>query len=195
MKNPFTVRNMPFIAILASIEIVLQFIGNVIQLGPVSLNLSLVPITLGAIIFGPWVGLFLGIINALFVLLAPSTMIFYNISVWGTLITVLVKSSLAGFLGGLIYMLLNRWNNLMATIITSISVPVINTGLFVIFALIFFRPLLADNVGTYANIYEFLLIGMIGWNFIFEVSLSIVLTYPIYRIIRFYQTKKLATNS
>ena len=193
MKNPFTVRNMPYIAILMAIEIVLQFIGNYIALGPVSINLSLVPITLGAILFGPWVGLLLGIINALFVLLAPSTMLFYNVSVAGTVGTVLIKSSMAGFLGALIYMLLNRKNNLVATIVTSISVPVINTGLFVVGCLLFFKPLLEQYQGDFPNIYAFLFIGMIGWNFIFEVAVSAVLIYPIYRIITYYKQKQQVT--
>ena len=189
MKNPFTVRNIPYIAILAAIEIVLQFVGNSIAFGPVSINLSLVPMALGAIIFGPWVGLFLGILNALFVLMAPSTMIFYNASVVGTLVTVLVKSSAAGFFGGLIYMLLKRKSNLVATIVTSISLPIINTGLFVAGSLIFFQDFLRENMGVFPNIYEFLFIGMIGWNFIFELITSIVLIYPIYRIILFYQQR------
>lgn len=190
MKNPFTVRNMPYIAILMAIEIVLQFIGNAIAFGPVSINLSLVPIALGAIIFGPWVGLFLGIINSLFVLMAPSTALFYNISVVGTIVTVFIKSGAAGFFGGLFYMLLHKKNDLLATIVTSISLPLINTGLFVVGSLTFFRPFLEANVGTFANIYEFLFIGMIGWNFIFELATSIVLIYPIHRIIQFYQRKR-----
>ena len=195
MKNPFTVRNMPYIAILLAVEIVLQFIGNHIQLGPVSINLSLVPITLGAIIFGPWVGLFLGIFNAVFVLLAPSTIIFYNITIWGTIVTCLSKSMLAGFIGGLVYLLINRWNNFVATIVTSVLIPVLNTGIFAICALIFFRPILVENVGTYSNIYQFLLIGMIGWNFIFELSFSIILVFPIYRIIVYYQRKRLVASN
>ena len=189
MKNPFTVRNIPYIAILAAIEIVLQFIGNAIAFGPVSINLSLIPIALGAILFGPWVGLFLGIINALFVLMAPSTMLFYNVSVVGTILTVFVKSSAAGLFGGFIYLGLNKFNNLLATIITSISLPIINTGLFVVGSMMFFKPLLEENVGDFANIYQFLFIGMIGWNFIFELTTSVVLIYPIYRIITYYQNK------
>ena len=118
MKNPFTVRNMPFIAILLAIEIVLQFIGNMVAFGPVSINLSLVPIALGAMLFGPWVGLFLGIINALFVLMAPSTALFYNVSVVGTILICLIKSSLAGFLGGLFYLLIKNKNNFVASIVT-----------------------------------------------------------------------------
>ena len=189
MKNPFTVRNIPYIAILASIEIILQFIGNSIAFGPVSINLSLIPMALGAILFGPWCGLFLGLLNSIFVLMAPSTMLFYNVSVVGTVVTVLVKSSAAGFIGGLLYMVLKK-NNLLATIVTSLSLPVINTGLFVVGSLLFFREFLEANSGAFANIYEFLFIGMIGWNFVFELATSIVLVYPIYRIILFYQHKK-----
>ena len=189
MRNPFTVRNMPYIAILMAVEIVLQFLGNAIAFGPVSINLSLVPIALGAMIFGPWVGLFLGIMNAIFVLMAPSTMLFYNISVIGTIITCLVKSSLAGFLGGIFYMLINKRNNFLASVVTSVSIPVINTGVFVICCLTFFRPFLEANYGAFSSIYEFLFIGMIGWNFIFELGTSILLIYPIYRIITIYQRK------
>lgn len=195
MKNPFTVRNIPYIAILAAIEIVLQFIGNAVAFGPASINLSLIPIALGAILFGPWVGLFLGIINSLFVLMAPSTMLFYNVSVVGTILTVFVKSSAAGLFGGFIYLAINKFNNLLATIITSISLPIINTGLFVIGCLMFFKPLLEENVGDFANIYQFLFIGMIGWNFIFELTTSVVLIYPIYRIITYYQGKQQAKNA
>ena len=192
MRNPFTVRNMPYIAILMAVEIVLQFIGNAIAFGPVSINLSLVPIALGAMIFGPWVGLFLGIMNAIFVLMAPSTMLFYNISVIGTIITCLVKSSLAGFLGGIFYMLINKRNNFLASVVTSVSIPVINTGVFVICCLIFFRPFLEANYGAFSSIYEFLFIGMIGWNFIFELGTSLLLIYPIHRVITYYQAKHAA---
>lgn len=194
MKNPFTVRNMPYIAILMAVEIVLQFIGNAIALGPISINLSLVPIALGAIMFGPWVGLLLGVLNALFVLMAPSTALFYNVSVLGTVLTVIIKACAAGFFGGLIYLMLNKRNNLVATIVTSISLPLINTGLFVVGCILFFKPLLESLAPAGANIYEFLFIAMIGWNFIFELGTSIVLTYPIYRIITHYQKKQLAVS-
>ena len=187
MKNPFTVRNMPYIALLLAIEIVLQVIGNMVAFGPVSINLSLVPIALGAILFGPWVGLFLGLINSIFVLLAPSTALFYNISVVGTIITCLVKSTLAGFLGGIFYLLLNKKNNFVASVVTSITLPVVNTGVFIICCLLFFRPLLEEYSTGFTSIYEFLFIGMIGWNFIFEIGTSLVLVYPIYRIIVYYQ--------
>ena len=190
MKNPFTVRNMPFIAILLAIEIVLQFIGNMVAFGPVSINLSLVPIALGAMLFGPWVGLFLGIINALFVLMAPSTALFYNVSVIGTILICLIKSSLAGFLGGLFYLLIKNKNNFVASIVTSISIPVINTGIFIVGCLTFFKPILEQYSTGFTNIYEFLFIGFIGWNFIFELATSIVLVFPLYRIITLYSDKR-----
>lgn len=194
MKNPFTVRNMPFIAILLAIEIVLQFIGNMVAFGPVSINLSLVPIALGAMLFGPWVGLFLGIINSIFVLMAPSTALFYNVSAGGTIIVCLLKSSLAGFLGGLFYLLLKNKNGFVASIVASITLPVINTGIFILGCLLFFRPLLEEYSTGYTSIYEFLFIGLIGWNFIFELATSIVLVYPIYRIITIKERHKQLAN-
>ena len=189
-KNPFTARNIPFIAVLMSIEIILQFLGNYIAFGPVSINLSLVPIALGAILYGPWGGLLLGLINALFVLMAPSTMVFYDVSVIGTLVTVLVKIMTAGFVSGVIYHLLKNKNRLLATIIAAILIPIINTGLFVAGSFIFFRPFLesgASEAGV--NVVYFLFIGMIGWNFIFEVSTTAILIYPLFRVSDYYRVK------
>lgn len=192
LKNPFTVRNMPYIAILAGIEIVLQFAGNYIAFGPVSINLSLVPIALGAIIFGPWCGLFLGILNALFVLMAPSTSLFYNISVIGTILICLLKSGLAGFLGGLFHSLIKNKNELIATVVASITLPVVNTGIFCVGCLTFFRPFLesAYEGAGFSNIFLFLFVGMIGWNFVFELTSSALLTYPIYRIVAYFQRRR-----
>lgn len=189
-KNPFTARNIPFIAILLAIEIVLQVLGNYIAFGPVSINLSLVTIALGAILYGPWCGLFLGLINSLFVFLSPYTMPFYEASTIGTIVTVIVKSSTAGFVSGIIYHLLKNKNNLVATIIASISIPIINTGLFVVGSLIFFRGYVESVTPEGQNLVTFLFIGMTGWNFIFEISVSALLVYPIYRIITYISSER-----
>lgn len=189
-KNPFTVRNIPFIAILLASEIVLQVIGNYIALGPVSINLSLVTIALGAIMYGPWCGLLLGVFNSLFVFLSPYTMPFYEASVVGTIVTVLIKSSAAGFFSGILYHLLKKVNNLLATIVAAISIPLINTGLFIVGSLIFFMDYVRSVTPEGQNAIYFLFIGMTGWNFIFEISVTAILTYPIYRLITFYNQRK-----
>ena len=63
MKND-SVKKMTGTAILLAIEIVFQVIGNYITFpGGVSINLSLIPVALGAILFGPLSGAFLGLMN------------------------------------------------------------------------------------------------------------------------------------
>ena len=62
MKND-QVRKITGVAILLAIEIVLQAIGNYITPSAVSINLSLIPVALGAILFGPLSGAFLGLMN------------------------------------------------------------------------------------------------------------------------------------
>ena len=51
MKN-IGVRKITGVAILLAIEIVLQTIAFLVRLGPVSLNLALIPIVIAAIVYG-----------------------------------------------------------------------------------------------------------------------------------------------
>ena len=83
----YDVKKITGAAVLLAIEIVFQTIGNYISLGPISINLSLIPIALGAILYGPFVGAILGFVNGLVVLFAPSTQaIFMAYAPLGTVI-------------------------------------------------------------------------------------------------------------
>lgn len=188
-KNPFVTRNIPFLAILVTLEIILQVIGNYIALGPVSINLSLIIIALGAILFGPWGGALLGVINALFIFVSPYTMVFFEASVPGTILTVLIKSTTAGFVSGIIYQLFKNKSNPLATILASLSIPLINTGLFICGSLLFFQDYIKSITPEGQNFIFFLFIGMTGWNFIFEVVSTSLLTYPLYRLSDYYRNK------
>ena len=178
-----SVRKITGVAILLAIEIVLQTIGNYISLGPVSINLSLIPIALGAILYGPIAGAFLGFGNGLFVLLAPSTSAFLSYSVLGTIVTCLLKCTIAGLVAGLVYKLIEKKNALVAAIVASLLVPVINTGLFVLSVFTIFFGLFSEAVGN-ENMVKFVFLTMIGWNFIFEFGITAVLTPTIARIIK-----------
>ena len=59
-KGFFSAKNVTGIAVLLALVIVLQTFGGTITIGAVQLNFTLIPIVLGAIMFGPWVGGFLG---------------------------------------------------------------------------------------------------------------------------------------
>ena len=59
MKNT-KVRRMVGIAIMSAIVVILQLLGSFIKIGPVSISLVLIPIVVGAAMYGPTAGAVLG---------------------------------------------------------------------------------------------------------------------------------------
>ena len=188
MKKVFTTKTIVIYAMLTAIEIILQVVGNFIAIGPLAINLSLLPIAIGAILYGPICGLFLGLVNGAMALTAPSTIaIFMPINAWGTVLTCLIKSGVAGLLSGLIYLPFKKKHDVVGSILASVIVPIVNSGLFACFCLLFFQSFLKTGITDSYNMYTFLFLGVIGWNFIFELATSIVFVPIINRLIRYFK--------
>ena len=182
----FTTKTIAASGVLTAVEIALQIVGNFITIGPVSINLSLIPIALGAILYGPLCGAFLGFINGLTVVIAPSTLaIFMPINPIATVFLCILKSTLAGLFAGLIYLPFKKKYQTIGSIIAAMSVPVINTGLFAIGSMLFFQPFLngvATSLG-FSNIYTALFLAVIGWNFIFEFIANSLISPALSRVV------------
>lgn len=186
-KNKFfNTKMIASTGILLGVEIVLQVIGNYIQPGFANINLSLIPICLGAILYGPIVGGLLGLVCGVMVLVSPSTIsVFFAVSPIGTIFACLLKTTLAGIIAGFIIKAFKNKNTLVGSILVSIAVPVINTGVFALFTAIFFTPILDNMVasGMFTNVALALFLGMIGLNFILEIVSTTILTPSLYKII------------
>ena len=185
-KRLFTTKMIATTGILLGIEIVLQIIGNYINPGFANINLSLIPIAIGAIMYGPLVGGFLGLVCGVMVLISPSTMqVFFSVSPIGTIIVCLLKTTLAGVLAGLVMKLFKEEKKIYGAILASILVPVVNTGVFVLLALAFFVPILQGLVDSaaFSSIGAALFLGMVGINFILEIISTAILTPSLYKII------------
>ena len=180
--NNDQVKRITGVAVLLAIEIVLQAIGNYITPGVLSINLSLIPIALGAILYGPLAGALLGFGNGLVVLLSPSTEIFLSHSIFGTIVTCLLKCTIAGLLAGLIYKLIGKKNFLVGAVIASLAVPIVNTGLFVLAVFTIFFGLF-QPIGSTDEIMKYVFLVMIGWNFIIEFVITAILSPTIARVI------------
>lgn len=194
-KHYFNSRMIAATGIITGVEIVLQIIGNYINPGFANINLSLIPIALGAILYGPIVGGFLGFVCGVMVLISPSTMqVFFAVSPVGTVLTCILKTTIAGVVAGFIPKIFKN-HKLLSSIIASILVPIINTGLFSIFAVIFFTPILNNMVEStpsqFPNIGIALIAGMIGINFILEIISTVILTPSLYKIIEHTSTNKI----
>ena len=181
MNKRITTQQIVGTGLLLALEIIFQIIGNYLQIGPVNINLSLVTVVLGAVLYGPLSGAVLGFFNGLIVLLSPSTIaIFMPISPIGTVIACLLKCTIAGLVAGLLFKLFKNKNNLIGLIIASLLVPIINTGIFSIVCLLFFRPFLESGVSeAFPNIGAFLIFGVIGINFIVEIISTAVICIPL----------------
>lgn len=181
MKND-KVKRMVGIAILSAIVVVLQMVGSNIKLGPVSISLVLIPIVIGAAIYGPFAGAFLGGVFSIVVLLQPDTAFFYGVDFFGTVATVLVKGITAGTLAGLVYHWVSGRNRWIAVILAAVICPIANTGIFFLGCKLFFWEALAEVGGGDAM--KYVMTVMIGFNFLAEFAINIICAPIILRILK-----------
>jgi len=171
--------------ILTAIVIVLQFIASAIKIGPFSITLVLAPIIIGAALYGWKAGAWLGFVFGVTVLLSGDAAAFMEINPAGTIITCIVKGACAGAAAGLVYKALEKKNQWAAVITAGIVCPVVNTGIFLIGCCLFFlETVKAWGVGAgYENVGAYFLFGFVGLNFLIELSINMVLSTAIVRIL------------
>lgn len=169
--------------LLTALVVVLQFVSMNIRTAQFSITLSLVPIVVGAALYGKWAGAWLGGAFGLAVLLTGDANAFFAISVPGTIITVMVKGIAAGFASGLVYDLLKKKNDTAATYVSGIIAPIVNTGVFILGCYVFFLPTIRDWAGG-AHAFKFILVTLIGFNFFIELAVNLILSPTIVRLIK-----------
>jgi len=120
------------------------------------------------------------------VLLSGDAAAFLTINVPGTIITVLAKGMLAGLAAGFIHKLLVEKNSFLAVAASAIACPLVNTGVFLIGCVLFFLPTIAEwgLAEGFDNVAAYLIVGMVGFNFLFEMLVNVVLTPAIVRILK-----------
>ena len=164
--------------ILTAIVIIFQFIGASIKFGVFSISLVLIPIVIGAALGGKSVSTWLGFVFGVVVLLSGDATVFLTIDPFGTIVTVLVKGTLAGFAGGLAFEALKKTNTYFAVIISAILVPLTNTGVFLIGCRLFFFETIRDwgiDQGFESTL-SYMFLGLAGLNFVFELLTNIILS-------------------
>lgn len=185
-KNRKKIQQMVVIASLGAIVAVLQYISMFIKFGPFNITLALTPIVVGAILYGPKAGGTLGFIMGLVVLLTNAEA-FFVYSPIATIITCLLKSTLAGLIAGLIPMWIKKRN--ASVVVSSIVTPLINTGVFIIMCLICFLPLLKQWAAG-SNVLGYLFITMIGLQAVIEFIINAVLSPVVIQLVNIVKTKR-----
>ena len=178
-------KEMVLMALLTALVAILSYFGGFIKIGGfASISLTLVPVVLGAALCGPLAGAWLGGVSGVIFFMTADAAFWLGLSVPGTIITVMVKGIMAGYLAGLVYKLLEKRNRYLAIMVSAVVAPVVNTGIFIIGCLIFFM----DAVKSFATVEgmsvgAYLIIFFVGLNFIFELVVNVVLGPAIARVI------------
>lgn len=189
IKNRFSAKEITGISVLLALVIVLQAFGGSIPIGAVTLNFTLIPIVLGAIMFGPWIGGFLGLACGIIILFQVITTGagFYAL-IWAndpivTTLTCLIKTTAAGILAGYAYRLLADKKGLVATFVASGIVPVVNTALFILGALCMTDSVHALAQGAGQNVLAYILVGLVTFNFFVEFAINLLVAPSIHRVV------------
>ena len=183
-QKRMSTEKLVFGALLTALVVLLQFLGSFIRFGPFAISLVLVPIVIGAAVCGTKVSTWLGFVFSVVVLFTDAAA-FLAISIPATIITVLVKGTACGLVAGLVYQLIAKKNRYAAVVAAAIVCPLVNTGIFLLGCVLFFFEALREwGLGYgFDNVFEFLIIGMVGVNFLFELATNIILSPVIVRIL------------
>ena len=178
-------KTMVGIGLFTAIVMVLQFLGGSIRFGVFSISLVLVPIVVGAAVYGWKAGSWLGFMFGVAVLLSGDAAAFMVVHPLGTVLTVLAKGSCCGLVAGFVYHLLANKNKFAAVIAAALICPVVNTGVFLIGCWLFFLETVAEwgRALGYENVAAYMFLGLAGGNFLVEVAVNMLLSPVIVRLI------------
>lgn len=180
------------LAIFTALVIVLQQMAGIIRIGPFTPSLVLIPIVIGAAVYGAKAGAWLGLVFSVTVLIACITgqdsggYLMWSVNPVMTALIVLVKGMAAGFLAGVVFRALRYTGELLATLAAAVVCPVVNTGVFLAGTLAVFRPLLTEwsAAAGFTDLGVYVISGLVGINFVIELAINLVLSPVVVRILK-----------
>ncbi|MCM1298107.1 MAG: ECF transporter S component [Firmicutes bacterium] len=182
----FNIKTLTGIGLLTAIVIVLQFVCLALRpTGFFNITLCLVPIVVGAALYGVKAGAWLGFVFGVIVTITDSAA-FMVINAPATIGVCILKGTLAGLAAGAVFKLLEKKNLFAAVITAGIVCPVVNTGTFALGCLAFFMPTIAEwgLLAGVENATYYLFAGVISVNFFIELAVNLLLSSVIVTIIK-----------
>lgn len=185
-QNTIKVETMVTAALMTALVVVFQCIATYTTFfGPFSTAIGLIPIVIGAVLCGPVIGGWLGLVFGIVVIATGGANLFFTFHQIGTVVTVLFKGIACGAVAGIVYKLVARWNKIVALVAAAIVCPIVNTGIFLLGCITFFMPYaegIADLVGVAVTGFD-VFIALAFGNFLFEIGMNAVLSPVMIKII------------
>ena len=174
-------QRMVGLAIFTAIIIVLQLVSTFIKFGPFSITLAMIPIVVGAAVYGVGAGAYLGGVFSVVVLICcvtgadPGGAVVWNANPFLCIVVCMVKGMAAG--------LIAPKSVLGGTVAAAVLSPIVNTGIFYLGLALFFRPVLLSWTGETDVLYN-IIVGLLGVNFLVELGVNVVLSPIVVRILK-----------
>ncbi len=180
------------LAILTAIVLVLQLAGTAAKLTALgtSISLVLIPIVLGAVLLGPvsgaWLGGVFGCVTYLMGVFGADgfTFILFTEHPFLTALVCFGKGIAAGWCAGMVYRLLNKRVPTASMFLAAATAPVVNTGLFILGALLMSDTLSANFVADGSTVLYFLVIVCAGVNFLLELALNLIVAPSLSAVVK-----------
>ena len=189
-------------AMLTALVVVLQVLGGSISVGSFSITLVLIPVVIGAVLYGPACGAFLGTVFGVitYINCASGTDVGGNmVFVANPVLCALVcigKGAGAGFCTGLVYKCLAGFalrpevpvydrgeKEYLCVLASAVVAPIVNTGLFCVGMLLFFMETLSAWAAGTPTL-QYIIFGLTGVNFLIELGINVICAPALVTIIR-----------
>lgn len=188
MKNA-KIKQMVTLSLLLALVVVLQLLGYVLpRVGPFGLSFVLIPIVVGAAVYGPKAGAILGgAFGVVVCFCSANGLDAGGLMVWQTspilcIIVVMLKGLLAGLASGFTYRIMESKGRHVAMICAAAICPVVNTGVFLLGMRLFFFDVLTVWANG-SNIVGYILTGIVLVNFLPEFIINLVFSPAGQRIV------------
>ncbi len=196
MRASEKTRRLTGLALMTAIVIVLQLVASaLVRVGVFAPTLTLAPILIGAAIYGPKAGAYLG---GVFGVVVTITCIIgwdaggnalWNANPFLTALLCILKGVAAGLAAGLVYWAIagdgkSHRASLVGSIVAGIVSPVVNTGIFLL-GLFFLFPTFLEAWATSAGqtVLTYMIFTMVSVNFALELAINLVLSTVIVRVV------------
>ena len=190
------IKRMTGIALLMALIVALQMLSGVIPpIGGFTISLVLIPIVLGAALYGPADGALLGAAFGAVVYINcitgadPGGAMVLQANPILCFLVVMGKGTLAGLSSGLVYKALKGVNRYLAMLLAAAICPVVNTGVFVVCMMTFFKDVLSAWAGG-GDLIAYILSGLVLCNFVPELVINMVFSPAGQRILHILEKKK-----
>jgi len=180
MINKSKAKMVAVLGLFTAIIVVFQLLSyGLTAMGVFPLSLVLIPIVLGAYLYGAGFGAFLGMVFGIVVTVCCFTgldkggYILISANPFLTTAICLVKGAAAGFFSGLVSRAFRSRRPVLGIILGAITAPIVNTGLFILGTLLFFKDTLIEWAGG-TDLVFYIITGLVGVNFLVEFVINVV---------------------